>query len=191
MSRSGISNRASPESHSSNRRRHRRHIRRHYHHDNCTGPEEFQGHRRHHRGQRSCRCLRRRHIRHSLLRPHHTHHNHLPHPLRSCTCPRGCPSRRRPVCKCVCVSGREKERTREMMMITNDTSETTSRFAFRRHHFFPQHVLWSLKGLHITFERSRVYTSHERDLKSRRAVDHHRIGDQMQLNLHAIIYARC
>ena len=37
---------------------------------------------------------------------------------------------------------------------------------------------------------SRVYTSHERDLRSRRAGDHHRIEDKMQLNLHAIIYMR-
>ena len=35
---------------------------------------------------------------------------------------------------------------------------------------------------------SRVYTSHERDLRSRRAGDHHRIGTKMQPNLYATTY---
>ena len=37
-------------------------------------------------------------------------------------------------------------------------SKTTSNLASRQQEFYPQHVVWSLKGLHITFERSGTTT---------------------------------
>jgi len=85
----------------------------------CRCPRRFRLRRILRRGQRPCRCLRRRHTLRSSSRPLRRHHMHLPHLLRSCTCPRGYPSRRKPVCVCVCVRQRETVRTREM--ITNDS----------------------------------------------------------------------
>ena len=86
---------------------------------NCRCPRRVHFRRTRRRDQRSCRCLRRRRTPHSSSRPLHTHRMHLPHLLRSCTRPRGCPRRRRPVCVCERGRQREKERTREM--ITNDS----------------------------------------------------------------------
>ena len=83
----------------------------------CRCPRRSRLRRIRRRGQPFCRCLRHRRIPHSSSRPLRTHRMHLPHLLRSCTCPRGCPSRRRPVCKFVCVSESDKERM--WKMITN------------------------------------------------------------------------
>ena len=80
---------------------------------NCRCPRRFRLRRIRHRGQRPCRCLRCRHTLRSSSRPLRRHHMHLPHLLRSCTCPRGYPSRRKPVCVCVCVSDKERQRERE------------------------------------------------------------------------------